>query len=135
MDTIKELRELTGLSFAQIKKALDAVGGDRDKALLALKDMSEAQAAKKSDREVSAGMIGAYVHSSGIMGAIVVAKCETDFVAKNPEFKTMTNELAMHACAMAPENVEEMLAQGFVKNLERISNSQTFLDTLYSERI
>lgn len=116
MDTIKELRELTGLSFAQIKKALDEVGGDKDKALTALKAMSEAQAAKKADREVSAGIIGSYVHSSGIMGAMTVLKCETDFVAKNPEFKSLANELAMHAGAMAPENLDEMLSQGFVKN-------------------
>lgn len=126
MDTIKELRELTGLSFAQIKKALDEVGGDKDKALEALKAMSEAQAAKKADREVSAGMIGSYVHSSGIMGAITVVKCETDFVAKNPEFKALANELAMQAAAMSPANVEEMLAQAYVKNPE--ITVQKFID-------
>lgn len=118
METVKQLREETGLSFAQIKKALDEVGGDVDAARLKLKEYSAAQADKKSDREVTAGAVASYVHSTATMGAIVSVGCETDFVANNPDFRSFTSDLAMHVCAMNPSDMEECLAQGFVKNGE-----------------
>ncbi|MDQ5957581.1 MAG: elongation factor Ts [Patescibacteria group bacterium] len=118
MDTIKQLREETGLSFSQIKKALDEVGGDVEKAREKLKEMSASQAEKKADREIAAGAIGSYVHNTRIMGAQVVLGCETDFVAKNPEFVILADNIAMHAAAMNPESIEEMLAQAYVKDGE-----------------
>lgn len=116
MDTIKQLREETGLSFAQIKKALDEVNGDATLAREKLKEYSAAQAEKKSDREIGAGAIGSYVHTTRTMGAMAVVGCETDFVAKNPEFVQLADDLAMHAAAMNPESVEEMLIQPYVKD-------------------
>ncbi len=118
MDNIKLLREETGLSFAQIKKALDEVLGDIDAARLKLKEYSASQAEKKADREVSCGVIASYVHSTALMGSIISLGCETDFVASNPEFKTVASDIAMHVCAIAPETLEECLAQGYVKNSE-----------------
>jgi elongation factor Ts len=119
MDTIKQLREETGLSFAQIKKALDECNGDVVAAKEKLKEYSQAQADKKADREIAAGTISSYIHSTGLMGSLVTLGCETDFVAKNPEFKSLANDLAMHVCAMNPTNVEEALTQPFVKDGER----------------
>lgn len=127
MDTIKELREETGLSFAQIKKALDEANGDKDKAREILSSLKEAQAAKKADREIGAGAVATYLHSSKTMGAMVLLGCETDFVAKNEEFVALSNDIAMHIVAMAPsvvENVENptdetaLLNQPFIKNGE-----------------
>jgi elongation factor Ts len=121
MDTIKELREETGLSFAQIKKALDEAGGDKDKAREILSAYSAAQAEKKSDREVAAGTVASYVHSTGTTGALLLLACETDFVAKNEEFVSLAKDLAMHVCAMAPAAVEgeddtSLLKQAFIKD-------------------
>lgn len=123
MDTIKELREETGLSFAQIKKALDEANGDKDKAREVLSQYSAAQAEKKSEREVEAGAVAAYVHSNGTTGVLLELGCETDFVAKNEEFVALAKDLAMHVCAMAPETVEgdndtALLKQSFIKDPE-----------------
>lgn len=121
MDTIKELREETGLSLAQIKKALDEAGGDKEKARAILSQYSTAQAEKKSDREVAAGVISAYVHGTGTTGVLLELGCETDFVAKNEEFVALAKDIAMHVCAMAPETVEgedetALLKQTFIKD-------------------
>ena len=127
MDTLKELRIETGLSFAQIKKALDEAQGDKEKARAILATYSEAQAEKKSDREITAGVISAYVHGSGTIGVILELGCETDFVAKNEEFVALAKDLAMHVCAMDPVSIEEsegndpetaLLNQKFIKNPE-----------------
>lgn len=121
MDTIKELREETGLSFAQIKKALDEANGDKDKAREILSVYSAAQAEKKSDREVAAGAVAAYVHSNGTTGVLLELGCETDFVAKNEEFVALAKDIAMHVCAMAPMTIEgdddtALLKQSFIKD-------------------
>ncbi len=123
MDTIKELREETGLSFAQIKKALDEANGDKNKAREILSQYSAAQAEKKSDREVAAGAVAAYVHSNGTTGVLLELGCETDFVAKNEEFVALAKDIAMHVCAMAPETIEgdgdtALLKQAFIKDPE-----------------
>jgi elongation factor Ts len=112
---IKELRDETGLSFDKIKKALDEAGDDKAKALEVLMGQAGAAAAKKAERAVKDGAIGAYVHTNGKVGAMVTVACETDFVARNDDFKTLAKDLAMHASAMRPTTAEEMLAQPFVK--------------------
>src|SRR3989338_9416956 len=113
---VKELREKTGISFAQCKKALEDAGGNPAKALESLKAQGEVIAAKKSKREVKVGVIHAYVHATGALGAMVELSCETDFVAKNPEFVALARDIAMHIVAMDPENVESLLAQSSIKN-------------------
>lgn len=113
--TIKELRDETGLSFDKINKAVADAGGDKAKALAILQSQAGATAAKKAEREVKDGAIGSYVHNTGKIGAMVRLACETDFVARNDEFKALARELAMHASAMQPQSVDEMLAQPFVK--------------------
>lgn len=127
MDTIKELREETGLSFAQIKKALDEAQGDKAKAREILSAYSAASAEKKADREIAAGVVSSYVHSTGTIGVLLELGCETDFVANNEEFKSLAHDLALHVCAMAPTSVNNedglgdetaLLKQSFVKNPE-----------------
>ncbi|HTP56900.1 MAG TPA: elongation factor Ts [Candidatus Paceibacterota bacterium] len=116
LDTLKELRDETGLSFDKIRKALDEAGGDKARALDVLRAMAGEAAAGKSGRAANDGVIGSYVHTNGRVGALVLLACETDFVARNDDFKTLARDLAMHASAMKPENADEMLGQPFVKD-------------------
>lgn len=116
---IKSLREETGFSFAQCKKALEDSGGDKGKALASLKSQGEAIAEKKSDRAQNAGVVSAYVHSTGSLGALVILLSETDFVAKNPDFKALAYDIAMHVAAQAPEDMSALLAQPFIKDPEK----------------
>ena len=125
MDTIKELREETGLSFAQIKKALDEVGGDKEKARAVLAQYSASQAEKKADRELAAGVVSSYIHGTGTTGVLIELGCETDFVAKNEEFVALARDLAMHICAMAPTSINNedglgdetsLMKQQFIKD-------------------
>jgi elongation factor Ts len=101
-DIIKQLREATGVSVMQCKKALEEAGGDLAKAEVILKKHSAASAEKKAARTLAAGIIGSYIHD-GTIGAMVVLSCETDFVAKNPEFGALARELAMQVAATDPK--------------------------------
>ena len=114
-DQIKNLRDKTGISVMQCKRALEKAEGDETKALQFLKEESALIAEKKSERALRSGVIGAYIHAGGGMGALVKLCCETDFVSKNPEFKSLAEELAMHIAAMNPAAVADLLDQPFVK--------------------
>lgn len=119
IDDIKSLREETGLSIAQCRFALDEAGNDMDKARAILKKNASGIAAKKGERSIGAGTVAAYIHSGDTVGVILELLCETDFVAKNPEFKTTAKEIAMHVAAMNPSDVEELLAQPFIKDTSK----------------
>lgn len=99
---IKALRDETGISVMQCKKALEEAGGDMDKARIILKKRRSEAAEKKSDRALAAGTIGAYVHNTNDVAAMVLLACETDFVAKNEDFVALAREIAMHVAALAP---------------------------------
>ena len=102
-EEIKQLRDLTGVSIMQCKKALEEAGGDIEKAKVILRKASAAIATKKADRELGAGVAAAYTHAGGaVVGAVVLA-CETDFVSKNEEFSKLAYDIAMHVAAMKPE--------------------------------
>lgn len=102
-DIIKNLRDETGVSIMQCKKALEEAGGDVEKAKILLRKQSAAIASKKADRTLGAGVAAAYTHAGGsVVGAVVLA-CETDFVAKNDEFVKLAYDIAMHVAAMAPQ--------------------------------
>lgn len=105
-EQIKDLRESTGVSVMQCKKALEEAGGDMEKAIVILKKKGAEAAAKKGDRTLGAGAIQAYIHSTGTVGVMVELSCETDFVAKNPEFKQLAYDVAMHIAAAKPEFVK-----------------------------
>jgi len=100
---IKELRDQTGISVMQCKKALEEAGGDMQKALVILKKRRSEAAEKKSDRVLGAGTVGVYVHNTNEVAAMVVLASETDFVAKNPEFVAIAREIAMQVAATDPK--------------------------------
>lgn len=100
-DVIKQLRERTGVSVMQCKKALEETAGDLAKAEVVLKKHSAATALKKGERELKAGIVGSYVHD-GTIGAMAMLSCETDFVAKNPEFSALARNIAMQVAATNP---------------------------------
>jgi elongation factor Ts len=116
-EQVKELREKTGISVMQCRKALEEAGGDFEKALLLLKRKGADVAAKKSDRDLGAGTVASYVHSSGTIGAMVTLMSETDFVSKNKEFMDLARDIAMHVAASNPEFLtkEEVDADSLAK--------------------
>lgn len=115
-EMVKELRDKTGISVMECKKALTEAGGDMQKALEVLSQKAAASAAKKADRTLGAGTVAAYTHGTGQVGAMVLLASETDFVSKNEEFVAIARDIAMHAAAMRPANVEELLQQPFIKD-------------------
>ena len=97
---IAKLRKSTGVGMMDAKKALVESGGDFDKAIDALRKAGAAKAAKKADREAVEGYIATYIHGEGRIGVMVEVNCETDFVAKNDDFKALAHEIALHIAAM-----------------------------------
>lgn len=116
LEDIKELREATGLSFNEIKKALEEAGGDKTKAVEALKARGVELAQKRAVRATQQGIITSYIHGTGKVGVLMEVLCETDFVAKNPLFSELAHELAMHTAAMGPESLDELLEQDYIKD-------------------
>ena len=100
----------------ECKKALEEAGGDMGKALEILGSRAAAQASKKADRELGAGTVASYIHTTGQVGAMIMLSSETDFVAKNEEFVALAREIAMHAAAMKPGDVAELLSQPYIKD-------------------
>jgi len=99
---VKELRDKTGAGMMDAKKVLEEAQGDVDKAIELLRKQGQKIASKKSDRSTSEGFIGMYLHSNGNVGAMVKVLCETDFVARTDNFKSVANDLAMQVVAMSP---------------------------------
>jgi len=106
-DQIKELRSRTGVSVMQCKKALEEADGDMEKALVLLHKKSGEIASKKAGRTLGAGAVASYIHGTGNIGAMVELLCETDFVAKNDDFKVLARDIAMHVAAFKPEFLSE----------------------------
>jgi elongation factor Ts len=122
---VKELREKTGAGMMDCKKALAEVGGDMEQAVDYLRKKGLAAAAKKAGRIASEGLVGAYIAETGKIGAMVEINCETDFVARNPEFVDLISDLARQAAekATAPEGTgEDLLAQPFVTDAAQTVN-------------
>jgi len=107
---VKELRELTGLGMMECKKALEEAGGDMKKAEELLRIKSGAKASKAASRVASEGVIGAYLSSDSKVGALVEVNCETDFVARNPEFADFAQRLAEIVATRKPVDVTALSA-------------------------
>jgi len=122
---IKQLREKTGASVMMIRKALMEAGGDEARAMEVLKTLGHDAAAKKESRETNAGRVEAYVHAGSRVGVLLELRSETDFVSRNEEFGSLAHSIAMHIAAMAPENMETLLAQPYIKDA-----SQTISDLI-----
>lgn len=110
---VAKLREETGAGVMDCKHALDDAGGDFKKAKAILAKNAEAIAKKKSERVTKQGLVEAYIHA-GRVGVLVELRCESDFVAKNPEFKNLAHNLALQIASMSPKNIDELLAQEYI---------------------
>src|SRR3989344_1349161 len=106
LEKIQRLREQTMASLGDVKQARDEAEGNEENALFILKKKGKIIADKKSARETKAGTITSYVHGEGMIGVLVELKCETDFVAKNEEFKELAHDIALHITAMDPRYVK-----------------------------
>ena len=113
---VKDLREKTGAGMMDCKKVLTETDGDMEKAIELLRERGIAKAAKKSDRVAAEGIVAAYVSEDGKVGAVVEVNSETDFVAKNEEFKTFVEDVAEQIAKENPADVEELLAQTSIKD-------------------
>jgi elongation factor Ts len=102
IEKIKQLREETAAGMMDVKNALEESGGDLDGARRVLRERGQALAAKKSSREASEGLIDAYVHFNGRVGVLVEVNCETDFVARTPEFREFAHNVALHVASSQP---------------------------------
>jgi elongation factor Ts len=102
---VKQLREKTGVGMMECKKALEEAGGDPEKARMILREKGLARARTKSGRQTAEGIVAAYVHGHGRIGVLVELACETDFVARNEEFRHLAKEIAMQVSAMSPQAV------------------------------
>jgi elongation factor Ts len=117
---VKELRDKTGAGMMDCKAALEESGGDVEKAVDLLRKKGLAQAAKRAGRVAKDGMIGHYIHMGGKVGVLVEVNCETDFVARTPDFQTLAKEVAMHIAAANPLVVkrEDLPAESLEKEKE-----------------
>ncbi len=102
IEKIKQLREETAAGMMDVKRALEESNGDMDGARRVLRERGQAIAAKKSGRETNQGLIEAYVHFNGRVGVLIEVNCETDFVARTPEFKEFARNVALHVASMKP---------------------------------
>jgi elongation factor Ts len=102
IEKIKQLREETAAGMMDVKRALEETDGDVDGARKVLRERGQAIAAKKSSREATEGLIEAYIHFNGRVGVLVEVNCETDFVARTPEFKEFARNVALHVASMRP---------------------------------
>ncbi len=119
-EQVKELRELTGAGMMECKKVLAEVDGDKDKAIELLRERGVVKAAKKAGRIAAEGLVESYIHGDGRIGVLVEVNIETDFAAKNPEFREFVKDVAMQIAAARPEYVrrEEVPADVIEKEKE-----------------
>lgn len=129
VEDIKKLKELTGIGLTDAKVALVEADGDFDKALEQLRKKGMTKAEKKGDRETREGIIDSYVHSERI-GVIVEVNCETDFVARLPEFKEFAHQIAMQIAAMAPKyaTIEDVPAEDYEAKKQELLASDALKD-------
>ena len=107
IEKIKQLREETAAGMMDVKRALEESEGDLEGARRVLRERGQAIAQKKSSRETHEGLIEAYIHFNGRVGVLVEVNCETDFVARTPEFKEFARNVALHVASMDPLAISE----------------------------
>ncbi|MEE8517737.1 MAG: translation elongation factor Ts [Dehalococcoidia bacterium] len=136
-ESIRALRERTGAGIMDSKRALEASGGDVEKAEAALREKGMTKAASKADRVTAEGLVDSYVHAGSRIASMVEVNCETDFVARTPEFAELVHNLAMQVAAMSPIYIDEeevpkdeerspeeicLLKQSFIKDPSKTIN-------------
>lgn len=116
MKKLKKLREETGAGIMDVRRALEAAKDDEAGAREWLKANAIKTADKKADRETKEGYVASYIHTTGKVAGLVALTCETDFVAKTEDFRTLGREIAMQVASMDPQSVEELLAQPYIRD-------------------
>jgi elongation factor Ts len=119
---VQRLRTETSAGVMDCKRALEDAQGDFEKAKGLLKERGLASLKKKSGREAKEGSVASYIHAGGRVGAIVEIASETDFVSRSPEFQKLAQEVAMHVAAMDPKDVDELLAQAYIRDASKTVN-------------
>jgi elongation factor Ts len=117
-EAVQKLRDLTGAGVMDCRKALIEADGDLDRAKAIIAERGIAKVEKRAGRETGAGLVYSYVHAERI-GVLLEVRAETDFVVRSEPFRALARDLAMHIAASAPANVEELLAQPYVKDESR----------------
>ncbi len=126
---VKELREKTGAGMMDCKKALTETGGDFEKAIEFLRKKGLATAAKRAGRTASEGAVSAYIHGEGRIGVLIEVNCETDFVARNEDFKNFVRDVAMHVAAANPRCVRpEEISPALIEKEKEIIRAQMAQD-------
>ena len=105
LEDIQKLRDITSMGMMDCKKALEETGGDMEKAIEALRKKGASVAAKRGGNETAQGLIHAYIHPGATLGVLIEINCETDFVARNEEFKKFAHDICMHIAALRPISV------------------------------
>ena len=116
LDQLKKLREETSAGVSDCREALEDAGGDFEKAKKLLVERGLKKAAKKEGKETKEGIIESYIHANGKVGVLVELSCETDFVARNDEFKKLAHELCLQVASMNPKNVTELLKSPYIRD-------------------
>lgn len=112
---IKKLRRETGAGVMDAKKALEEAGGDNEKAKKILATNAQSIAKKKTERSAKQGLVESYVHA-GRIGVLLEVSCESDFVARNAEFKELARNLAMQIASMNPKNIDELMTENYIRD-------------------
>ena len=115
---VQKLRDITSAGVMDCRKALIEANGDLDAAIKIIHEKGLAKIEKRADRETGAGLVQSYVHNERI-GVLLRLSAETDFVVRSEPFKTLAHDLAMHIAAAAPKNVDELMAQPYIKDESR----------------
>jgi elongation factor Ts len=124
-EQVKRLRQATGVGMMDCKKALEESGGDMEKAIKLLRERGAAMAERRADRATKQGVVEAYIHTGGRIGAMVELNCESDFVAKTEDFRTLARDIAMQVAAMNPRVIaREELKKELVEKEKEIYLNQ-----------
>ena len=123
LDQIKKLRAKTKAGVMDCRQALRQAQGKLDLAEKILRQWGVKSAGKRADRQTACGVVEAYSHTDGRIVAVVELCCETDFVARNDEFKNLAHELAMQVAAMKPKNISQFLKQPWIRDEKRTVDS------------
>jgi len=115
LDLIRKLKEKTGAPVIRVKKVLEEVRGDEEKAFKILQKEGFEKAGKKEGRETSQGILETYIHHSGKVASVVELFCETDFVARNELFRNLAHDLALQVASMGAKDAKELVVQEFIK--------------------
>lgn len=128
-EKVRELRQRTGIGMMECKRALEECNGDPEKAILILRKRGYARAKDKMIRETGEGVIGSYIHLNGKIGVLVEVNCESDFVARNEEFKELVKNIAMHIAASSPKYVSSEQIPSEELEVEKAIIKEQFKDS------